>query len=107
MARSSREVGVVVRRVFVAHWAGQSRASNRVLIFGSGPAAQMVGATLKNASDGNRGIRGLALAGASASRHVASCPPRLWPPMIRSASEGRALVIAASLAGRSSARSSR
>jgi sugar transferase (PEP-CTERM system associated) len=40
---------VIVRRVFVAHWAGQSRASNRVLIFGSGPAAQMVGATLKNA----------------------------------------------------------
>jgi len=38
---------VIVRRVFVGHWTGQSRASTRVLIFGTGPAAQMVGATLK------------------------------------------------------------
>ncbi len=40
---------VILRRVFVAHWAGQSRAASRVLIFGTGPAAQMVGATLKSA----------------------------------------------------------
>lgn len=40
---------VIVRRVFVGHWTGQSRSSNRVLIFGTGQAAQMVGATLKGA----------------------------------------------------------
>ncbi|MBI5256441.1 MAG: TIGR03013 family PEP-CTERM/XrtA system glycosyltransferase [Burkholderiales bacterium] len=40
---------VIVRRVFVGHWTGQSRTTNRVLIFGTGPAAQMVGATLKGA----------------------------------------------------------
>jgi sugar transferase (PEP-CTERM system associated) len=40
---------VIVRRVFVEHWSGQARAGSRVLIFGSGPAAQMVGATLKTA----------------------------------------------------------
>ncbi|WP_284615926.1 TIGR03013 family XrtA/PEP-CTERM system glycosyltransferase [Aquabacterium humicola] len=40
---------VIVRRVFVGHWTGQARTGNRVLIFGAGPAAQMVGATLKNA----------------------------------------------------------
>jgi sugar transferase (PEP-CTERM system associated) len=40
---------VIVRRVFVGHWTGQSRASNRVLIFGTGPAAQMVGNTLRSA----------------------------------------------------------
>ncbi|WP_395701296.1 TIGR03013 family XrtA/PEP-CTERM system glycosyltransferase [Aquabacterium sp.] len=38
---------VIVRRVFVGHWTGQTRTSNRVLIFGAGQAAQMVGATLK------------------------------------------------------------
>lgn len=40
---------VILRRVFVAHWTGQARTSNRVLIFGAGPAAQMVGATLRAA----------------------------------------------------------
>ena len=39
---------VVVRRVFVAHWMGRTRAGSRVLIFGSGAAAQSVGSTLKS-----------------------------------------------------------
>ncbi len=40
---------VIVRRVCVGHWARTSRVGSRVLIFGAGPAAQMVGATLKGA----------------------------------------------------------
>lgn len=40
---------VIVRRVFVAHWSGEGRAGSRVLVFGTGPAAQMVGTTLKSA----------------------------------------------------------
>ena len=39
---------VIVRRVFVGHWMGRSTAGARVLIFGAGPAAQSVGATLKS-----------------------------------------------------------
>ncbi len=38
---------VIVRRVFVGHWMGRAKAGARVLIFGAGPAAQSVGATLK------------------------------------------------------------
>ena len=38
---------VIVRRVFVGHWMSRSKAGARVLIFGAGPAAQSVGATLK------------------------------------------------------------
>ena len=39
---------VIVRRVFVGHWMGRSKAGARVLIFGAGPAAQSVGTTLKS-----------------------------------------------------------
>ncbi len=38
---------VIARRVFVGHWMGRTRAGSRVLIFGAGPAAQSVGATLR------------------------------------------------------------
>ena len=38
---------IIVRRVFVAHWMGRSKEGSRVLIFGAGPAAQSVGATLR------------------------------------------------------------
>ncbi|WP_088283422.1 sugar transferase [Ideonella sp. A 288] len=38
---------VIVRRVFVGQWLGRSKMGSRVLIFGAGPAAQSVGATLK------------------------------------------------------------
>ncbi len=39
---------VILRRVFIGHWMGRSKAGARVLIFGAGPAAQSVGATLKS-----------------------------------------------------------
>jgi len=48
---------VIVRRVYVARWATVPRTRTRILIFGAGPAAQMVGATLK-ASDPNAHIVG-------------------------------------------------
>lgn len=38
---------VILRRVAVAHWVRQTRNGSRVLILGTGPAAQMVGATIK------------------------------------------------------------
>ena len=40
---------LVLRRVVMGHWATQSRAGSRVLVFGAGPAAQMVGTTLRAA----------------------------------------------------------
>lgn len=40
---------LILRRVVMGYWATQSRAGSRVLVFGSGPAAQMVGATLRAA----------------------------------------------------------
>jgi len=40
---------LILRRVVLGYWATQSRAGARVLIFGAGPAAQMVGATLRAA----------------------------------------------------------
>ena len=40
---------LILRRVVMGYWATKSRAGARVLIFGSGPAAQMVGATLRAA----------------------------------------------------------
>lgn len=49
--------GVILRRVYVAHWATEPRARLRVLIFGSGTAAQVVGNTLK-AADPNVHIVG-------------------------------------------------
>ena len=39
---------VIVRRVFVGHWMGRSRLGARVLIFGTGPAAESVGVTLRS-----------------------------------------------------------
>lgn len=38
---------IIVRRMYVAHWAAVPRARTRILIFGTGPAAQLVGNTLK------------------------------------------------------------
>ena len=40
---------LILRRVVMGYWATKSRAGSRVLIFGSGPAAQMVGSTLRAA----------------------------------------------------------
>lgn len=40
---------LILRRVVMGYWATQSRAGSRVLVFGAGPAAQMVGATLRAA----------------------------------------------------------
>lgn len=40
---------LILRRVVMGYWATQSRVGTRVLVFGSGPAAQMVGSTLKGA----------------------------------------------------------
>ena len=48
---------IIVRRVYVAHWAAVPQARTRILIFGTGPAAQLVGNTLK-ASDPNAHIVG-------------------------------------------------
>ena len=48
---------VILRRVYVAHWAAEPGARSRVLIFGSGHAAAVVGNTLK-ASDPNVHIVG-------------------------------------------------
>ena len=48
---------IIMRRVYVAHWAAVPRARTRILIFGTGPAAQLVGNTL-NARDPNAHIVG-------------------------------------------------
>ncbi len=40
---------VIVRRVYVSHWERQSDKGSRILIFGSGAAAQLVGQTLTEA----------------------------------------------------------
>ena len=40
---------LILRRVVMGYWATQSRAGSRVLVFGAGPAAQMVGTTLQAA----------------------------------------------------------
>ena len=40
---------VVLRRVYVAHWAAVPQARTRILVFGAGAAAQVVGSTLKSA----------------------------------------------------------
>ena len=37
---------LILRRVVMGYWATKSRAGSRVLVFGAGPAAQMVGSTL-------------------------------------------------------------
>ncbi len=48
---------VILRRVYVAHWAAVPRTRTRILVFGAGPAAQTVGSTLK-AADPNAHIVG-------------------------------------------------
>ena len=48
---------VVLRRLYVTHWGAQPRVRSRVLVFGTGTAAQIVGTTLK-ASDPNLEIVG-------------------------------------------------
>ncbi|MEK8024382.1 MAG: hypothetical protein RLY78_3296 [Pseudomonadota bacterium] len=40
---------LILRRVVLGYWATKSRAGARVLVFGAGPAAQMVGTTLRTA----------------------------------------------------------
>ncbi|MFY9512306.1 MAG: TIGR03013 family XrtA/PEP-CTERM system glycosyltransferase [Rubrivivax sp.] len=48
---------LVLRRVYVSHWAAPQASRTRILIFGAGPAAKVVGNTLK-ASDPNAHIVG-------------------------------------------------
>src|SRR5512133_435147 len=48
---------VVMRRIYLIHWGAQPRGRARVLIFGAGPAAQIVGHTLRS-SDPNLEIVG-------------------------------------------------
>jgi sugar transferase (PEP-CTERM system associated) len=48
---------VVLRRVYVAHWGAAKSARSRIMIFGSGTAAQLVGATLRSA-DPNANVVG-------------------------------------------------
>jgi len=48
---------LVMRRVYVSHWATVPSGRTRILIFGAGPAAQVVGKTLK-AADPNAHIVG-------------------------------------------------
>ncbi len=48
---------VVTRRVYLTHWSPAPRARTRVLVFGAGPAAQVVGHTLRS-SDPNVEIVG-------------------------------------------------
>lgn len=48
---------VIMRRVYVAHWTSVPRDRTRILIFGTGPAAQLVGNTLRS-SDPNAHIVG-------------------------------------------------
>lgn len=48
---------VVLRRVYVTHWGAQPRVRSRVLVFGAGPAAQIVGETLRS-TDPNAEIVG-------------------------------------------------
>jgi sugar transferase (PEP-CTERM system associated) len=48
---------VILRRVYVSHWAAAPLARTRILIFGAGPAAQVVGETLR-AADPNAHIVG-------------------------------------------------
>ena len=40
---------LILRRVVMGYWATKSRVGSRVLVFGAGPAAQMVGSTLRAA----------------------------------------------------------
>ena len=49
MAAMVGVAAVILRRVYVAHSAAQSRARTRVLIFGSGAPAKLVGNTLREA----------------------------------------------------------
>lgn len=49
MAAMIGVAAVILRRVYVAHSAAQGRARTRVLIFGSGAAAKLVGNTLREA----------------------------------------------------------
>jgi len=48
---------VVLRRVYVAHWGAATATRTRIMIFGSGTAAQLVGATLRTA-DPNANVVG-------------------------------------------------
>ncbi len=51
MVRLAAMVGVsavVLRRVYVSHWASSSKARTRILVFGSGPAALLVSKTLQD-----------------------------------------------------------
>jgi sugar transferase (PEP-CTERM system associated) len=42
-------VALILRRVVMGYWATRTRVGNRVLVFGTGPAAEQVGATLRSA----------------------------------------------------------
>ena len=49
MSAMAGVAAVVLRRVYVAHWAAVPQARTRILVFGAGAAAQVVGSTLKSA----------------------------------------------------------
>jgi sugar transferase (PEP-CTERM system associated) len=57
LAAMAGVASVVFRRLYVTHWGAQPRVRSRVLVFGTGTAAQLVGSTLK-ASDPNLEIVG-------------------------------------------------
>jgi sugar transferase (PEP-CTERM system associated) len=57
LAAMAGVASVVVRRLYATHWGSQPRVRARVLVFGTGTAAQIVGNTLK-ASDPNLEIVG-------------------------------------------------
>lgn len=57
LAAMAGVAAVVLRRLYVTHWGSQPRVRTRVLVFGTGTAAQIVGNTLK-ASDPNLEIVG-------------------------------------------------
>jgi sugar transferase (PEP-CTERM system associated) len=48
---------IILRRVYVAHWAAAPHRRTRILVYGTGPAAQLVGNTLK-AQDPNAHVVG-------------------------------------------------
>ncbi len=57
MSAMAGVAAVVLRRAYVSHWAAVPQARTRILVFGAGAAAQVVGATLK-AADPNAHVVG-------------------------------------------------
>ncbi|CAD5375192.1 Exopolysaccharide biosynthesis polyprenyl glycosylphosphotransferase [Rubrivivax sp. A210] len=57
MSAMAGVTAVVMRRAYLSHWAAVPQARTRILVFGAGAAAQVVGSTLK-ASDPNAHVVG-------------------------------------------------